>query len=154
MRLFLFGFVPAYLLSISEITHFECLKVLNPQRAADFREFLKIFFTYPLASNEIALAADLHNFYKAHDEIKKCIDKIDTEDILISATGILSGGYILTQNHHDYPPAFFRCIYKHRLIYEHKSGDERMIMLYLLQPDDDAILYEINRRYPQQTVLV
>ncbi len=91
-----------YRLTISEYSVYENLQGLWGKQAEKAVELLKKYEWKVVSHIVLTLSAVLGGLY--HDENR--LD-INDGDKMIGATAILEEGFILTENHSDFPPPFF-----------------------------------------------
>lgn len=91
-----------YSLVISEITIYENLHGLWGIKAKQATDILRKYEKKVISDNVLIVASLLGGLY--HDER---VDGIDSGDKIIAATAILENGFVLTENHKDYPHPFF-----------------------------------------------
>lgn len=124
----------SYRLAISEFTIYENMNGLMGEKA---KEAIKLLDTYEskLVSDRVLLMASLlGGLY--HDEK---YDGVDAGDKIIAATAILEGGFVLTENHKDYPHPFFLTEKSISLTYITAGKYNKTIDLAIYKPDRNLI---------------
>lgn len=89
-------------LAISEFTLFENLHGLWGKKAEEATKILNTYERKVVSDKVLLLASSLGGLYR--DEK---MEGIDSGDKIIAATSILENGFVLTENHKDYPSPFF-----------------------------------------------
>lgn len=91
-----------YNLAISEIAFYENLQGLWGKKVESAHAFLRAYEYKEVSRTVLLIASILGSLYR--DEK---IDWVDMGDKIIAATALLAGGFVLTENHKDYPHPFF-----------------------------------------------
>lgn len=125
-------------LAISEFTYYENLHGLKGSDAKRAVGILKKYEWKQITNNVLTTAALFGGFY--HDEK---IDGIDHGDKIIAATAFLENGWILTENHKDFPNPFFILI-KHFPITYKKKGSHQTMDICLYRPHSKLIKQKIE----------
>jgi len=128
-----------YSLAISEITLFENLQGLWGQREKKVADRLKGFESKVVSKLVLRLAAILHGLY-----IQEKRNDIDVGDKILAATAILEKGYILTENHKDFPPPFFTTKKSIAISYLKDGRVSKTIDLALYEPNTKILNRRIN----------
>jgi predicted nucleic acid-binding protein len=123
-------------LAISEITWYENLHGLWGKKALDAASILKTY-EQKIVSNQVLVVASILGGLYHGDKL----DGIDMGDKIIAATALLENGFVLTENHKDYPAPFFIQERYIPLTYLFKSYSKTMD-LALYKPNTELI----NRR--------
>lgn len=130
----------SYRLAISEFTLYENLHGLWGKRAMDAAALLRKYERKIVSEKALLLASIMGGLY--HDE---GIDNIGDGDKIIAATAILENGFILTENHKDYPHPFFLTEKSIPLTYITAGRYNKTIDLAIYKPDRSLIERRINQ---------
>ena len=118
-----------YSLAISEISLFENLHGLWGAKAT---EAATVLHTYEqkIVSNKVLIVASMIGGLYASEKI----EGPSVGDKIIGATSFLERGFVLTENHRDYPNPFFTMV-KHLPLYYLESHHHRTLDLAIYKPN-------------------
>ncbi|OGL29980.1 hypothetical protein A3D14_02665 [Candidatus Saccharibacteria bacterium RIFCSPHIGHO2_02_FULL_47_12] len=128
-------------LSVSQIVVYEALKaiVFKPTRFAEVSGFFeKYIVRYPVNEEVLIEAARVHEVYGSDKHTKAHRDSFSSEDVIIGTTAMMLGAFVMTCDANDFPIPFFKEVNRQHIYYQEK-GRRRHIVMYLLQPDGEAI---------------
>ncbi len=141
--LYLFNLIErGFGLAISNITLYELLRGNTREKEEKMLEFLKTWFRYYISEEVLLTAAQLDNILKT-ENIQA--NSVDLGDKFISATSILTGSLILTNNSRDFPWPFFQEVERKPIFYE-ENNKQKCFLLALLKPDIDMVRLRFNER--------
>jgi hypothetical protein len=120
-------------LVISEVTYFENLQGLKGAQAEKAVSILKKYEWKEITNEVLTVAALLGTFYS-----EKGRKDVDMGDKIIAASAFLDNGFILTENHKDFPNPFFILRRHYPLIYT-KGHYKQTIDLGLYAPNNKYI---------------
>lgn len=129
-----------YRLAISEFTLYENLHGLWGKRRSEAAKLLRIYERKVVSDKVLLVASLLGGVY--HNEN---FEGIDAGDKIIAATAILENGFILTENHRDYPHPFFLTEKSISLTYTTAGRYNKTIDLAIYRPDRNLIERRINQ---------
>lgn len=129
-------------LAISEFTLYENLHGLWGKEAMAAVDILKKYERKVVSDKVLILASVLGGLYHDAGYDK---DRIKSGDKIIAATAILEAGFILTENHKDFPHPFFITQRSLPLIYK-ESHHNKTIDLAIYEPNWQLI----NRRVAEK----
>lgn len=131
-----------YNLAISDFSIFELLSGIPKSKEKDLLSVLEVLPRFQVNTEVLLTAAQLATVYR----IEKCEhQQINEGDKIIAATSILNGYPILTANSNDFPRPIFSELHKRLLYYKDKNKD-RIIAIYLLNPDLEFAKFRYNQR--------
>ena len=119
-----------YRLSISEFTLYENLHGLWGKRAINAAALLKKYERKVVSDKVLIFASLLGGLY-----FDEKYDGIDAGDKIIAATAILENGFVLTENHKDFPHPFFKTKQSIPLTYFTAGRYRKTIDLAIYEPD-------------------
>ena len=128
-----------YSLAISEFTLYENLHGLWGKRRSDAAKLLRIYERKVVSDKVLLIASLLGGLY--HDEN---LEGIDVGDKIIAATAILENGFVLTENHKDFPHPFFLTERSIPLTCLTAGKYSKTIDLAIYRPDHNLIKRRIN----------
>ena len=134
-----------YRLAISEFTIYENLHGLWGKQADKATELLKVYERKVVSREVLLVASVLGGLY--YDEQ---YPNIDSGDKIIAATTILENGFVLTENHKDYPHPFFLTEKSIPLTYLTAGKYEKSIDLAIYKPDILLIERRIKEKDQQK----
>lgn len=123
-----------YRFAISEFSLYENLHGLWGKKAINAAKLLNSYERKVVSDKVLTTASLLGGLY--HDEK---FDNIDAGDKIIGATAILENGFVLTENHKDYPHPFFLTEKSIPLRYLAVGKYGKTIDLAIYKPDRDLI---------------
>ncbi len=126
-----------YNLTISSFTVYEMFHGLWGKKAIVIKELLKQYKWHQVSDNTLLVASGVGGLY--HEEN---VDYMSPGDKIIAATAILEKGFVLTENHRDFPHPFFLTEQSIPVIYMTNAKFQKTIDLALYKPD----IVLINRR--------
>ena len=130
-----------YSLAISEFTLYENLHGIWGKKARQAAETLKSY-EWKIVSNQVlTLASMLGGLYKDEQ-----VDYMTPGDKIIAATTILEHGFVLTENHRDFPSPFFICKQFLPITYI-ANHHQRTIDLCLYEPNSPLIARRVNEKH-------
>lgn len=91
-----------YSLVISELSIYENLHGLWGKKANKASDLLRNYEGKVVSDKVLRMAARLGGLYR-----EEKIEGIDSGDKIIAATAVLENGFVLTENHKDFPHPFF-----------------------------------------------
>jgi len=132
-----------FVLAISNFSIFELLDGCpTKEKEEKLIQTLETLVRFEVSTQVLATSARLSTLYRKE---KAEYDNIEDGDKIIGSTSILTDSFILTANMRDFPrPFFIEEKIKHTI---YKEGhNEKVISIYLLKPDIEAISYRFERR--------
>jgi len=137
-------------LAVSQIVVYEALKaiVFNDDKFTEVSKFFEQYILrFPVDENVLVESARVHEIYGMDKNTKSHRDSFSTEDIIIATTSMMQGAYIMTCDANDFPVPFFKETTRQYVYYEQK-GRRRHLIIYLLEPDSEAITAALNTLSP------
>ena len=114
-------------LAISEFTVFENLRNLSGEKLQKAANILRGYEQKVVSLEVLGLAAVFSNLY--NDEGYK---DVTPGDFILAATAFILGGYVLTNNHKDFPPPFFHAEREFPLAYTKGYYTQHLDLVFLL----------------------
>jgi len=139
-------------LAISQVVVYEALKaiVFNNAKFKEVSNFLeKYLIRYPVSEDVLVESARVHEIYGTDEHAKSSRSGISTEDIIIATTAMMLGAYVMTCDANDFPIPFFKENNRQCVYYEVKNR-RKHIIIYLLEPDNEAINAALEQLNPAQ----
>lgn len=126
-------------LAISEYSVYENLINLRSKKAAVAFDLLKSYEWKSVSTEVLIFASRLKSLY----HIEK-VDYMNDGDVIIGTTAFLEKGYVLTENHRDFPHPFF--ITEKSISLSYKLGDRvhKTLDLAIYKPQISLITRKIN----------
>ncbi|HSX06388.1 MAG TPA: hypothetical protein VLG92_01565 [Candidatus Saccharimonadia bacterium] len=137
-------------LAVSQIVVYEALKaiVFNEDKFTEVSNFFEQYILrFPVDENVLIESARVHEIYGMDKNTKGHRDSFSTEDIIIATTSMLQGAYIMTCDANDFPMPFFK-ENNRRYVYYEQKGRRKHLIIYLLEPDNEAITAALNMLNP------
>jgi predicted nucleic acid-binding protein len=137
-------------LAVSQIVVYESLKaiIFNPEKSEVVIDFFeKSIKRYPVSEEVLVNAARLHELYGSDEYCRTHRSSISTEDVIIATTSITLGAYVMTCDANDFPAPFFKESHRQYIYYAHK-GRRKHVIVYIFQPDAEAIEAGLNKLNP------
>ena len=128
-----------YRLAISEFSLYENLNGLWGRRRSEAAKLLRTYERKVVSDTVLLIASLLGGLY--HDEN---FEGIDAGDKIIAATSILENGFVLTENHKDFPHPFFLTERSIPLTYLTAGRYNKTIDLAIYRPDSNLIKRRIR----------
>lgn len=125
-------------LAISEFTYFENLHGLKGNEAKKAVNILKKYEWKEITNEVLTTAALLGGFYR--DEK---LQGMDDGDKIIASTAFLENGWVLTENHRDFPSPFFMMT-KHFPLTYNKGHHKQTMDICLYRPNSKLIKRKIE----------
>lgn len=129
-----------YRLAISEFTIYENMNGLMGEKAKEAIKLLDTYESKLVSDRALLMASLLGGLY--HNEK---YDGVDAGDKIIAATAILENGFVLTENHKDYPHPFFLTEKSIPLTYIASGRYSKTIDLAIYRPDSNLIERRIRQ---------
>ncbi len=139
-------------LAVSQIVVYEALKaiVFNDDKFTQVSKFFEQYILrFPVDEGVLVECARVHEIYGMDKNTKSHRDSFSTEDIIIATTSMMRGAYIMTCDVNDFPMPFFKENNRQYVYYEQK-GRRKHLIIYLLEPDPEAITAALNMLSPSK----
>lgn len=127
-------------LVISEVTYFENLQGLKGIQAEQAVKTLKKYEWKEITNEVLTVAALLGTFY---NEVGR--RDVDMGDKIIAASTFLDNGFVLTENHKDFPSPFFLLRRHYPLTYD-KGRYKQTMDVGLYAPNNKIIKRKIEEK--------
>jgi len=125
-----------YPLAISDFTFFELLNGVTPKKEAQMITELNYLVRIHVRKEILVGSAHLGCMYQ---DDKMDLKQIDTGDLIIAASSIITNSLIFTANIRDFPVPFFNIIAKRPINYSKKTSIPALLMTAFLEPDLEFI---------------